>query len=100
AESLGLASIGRSQSFYDHGADSLIMAQVAGRLRDKLAEDPAQPAIPFDALLRQMLNYPTVADLAKFIRSREQEEQPQSEEAWTIHQQNSASNAVLIPYGT
>ncbi|MDH6351182.1 non-ribosomal peptide synthetase [Brevibacillus sp. 1238] len=100
AESLGLASIGRSQSFYEHGADSLIMAQVAGRLRDKLAEDPAQPAIPFDALLRQMLNYPTVADLAEFIRSREQEEQPHTEEAWTIHQQNSASNAVLIPYGT
>lgn len=99
AEALGLAGIGKSQSFYEHGADSLIMAQVAGKLRDKLAEDPEHEAIPFDALLRQMLNYPTVADLAEFIRSRRQVTERESVAVWP-GKQDGSSNAVLIPYGS
>jgi pyochelin synthetase len=69
AEALGIPAIGKLQSFYEQGADSLIMAQVAGKLRDICSEDPLQGEIPYDALLRQMLNYPTVAALAEFIRS-------------------------------
>lgn len=99
--SLGIHKIGRTQSFYEHGADSLIMAQVAGRLRDLLAEDPGQIAIPFDVLLRQMLNYPTVEALAQFIRSRNQEllVSTKDEDATLPKQRSKTSNAVLIPYG-
>ncbi|RNB51996.1 amino acid adenylation domain-containing protein [Brevibacillus gelatini] len=100
AEALGLVAIGKLQSFYEHGADSLIMAQVAGKLRDKLAEDPELEAIPFDALLRQMLNYPTIAELADFIRSRRQVTKSESEATTWPGKQDGASNAVLIPYGS
>ncbi|MFS0554779.1 amino acid adenylation domain-containing protein [Brevibacillus sp. 179-C9.3 HS] len=98
AEALGVAKLGRAQSFYEHGADSLIMAQVAGKLRDKLAEDVTHAAIPFDVLLRQMLNFPTVEALAHFIRVRN-EEMHQSEEVSLPKKRSKSSNAVLIPYG-
>ncbi|CAI8965228.1 pyochelin synthetase F [Brevibacillus sp. IT-7CA2] len=98
AEALGVSRIGRTQSFYEYGADSLIMAQVAGKLRDKLAEDSTHAAIPFDVLLRQMLNFPTVEALAGFIHMRNQEMQ-QSEEIALPKKRNKSSNAVLIPYG-
>ncbi|WP_429842070.1 thioesterase domain-containing protein [Brevibacillus sp. FIR094] len=98
AEALGVSRIGRTQSFYEYGADSLIMAQVAGKLRDKLAENPAHAAIPFDVLLRQMLNFPTADALAGFIHMRNQESQ-QSEEVALPKKRNKSSNAVLIPYG-
>ncbi|TKI54145.1 amino acid adenylation domain-containing protein [Brevibacillus antibioticus] len=98
SEALGVSKIGRTQSFYEYGADSLIMAQVAGKLRDKLAEDPTHDTIPFDVLLRQMLNCPTVEALAGFIHIRNQE-RLQSEEVALPKKRNKSSNAVLIPYG-
>ncbi|GIQ70292.1 amino acid adenylation domain-containing protein [Xylanibacillus composti] len=98
SEALGIPGIGRSQSFYELGADSLIMAQVAGKLRDKLAEEPGQGEIPYDALLRQMLNYPTVAALAAFIRSHSREYE-QKHEASPANAAEGSSNAVLTPYG-
>lgn len=101
AEALGIPGIGRLQSFYEHGADSLIMAQVAGKLRDQLAADPSQGDIPYDALLRQMLNYPTVAALAEFMRSHLQEPERTADGPLPDLQGNSSSssNAVLTPYG-
>ncbi|MFF0827682.1 amino acid adenylation domain-containing protein [Brevibacillus sp. NPDC003359] len=97
-EALGVSRIGLTQSFYECGADSLIMAQVAGKLRDKLAEDSTHAAIPFDVLLRQMLNFPTVEALAGFIHERNQELQ-QREEVALPKKRSKSSNAVLIPYG-
>lgn len=98
AEALSIPSIGRLQNFYDYGADSLIMAQVAGKLRDEFAEDPLQGEIPFDALLRQILNYPTVAALAEFIRSHSQETKF-TPNVPLPELQSKSSNAVLTPYG-
>ncbi|CQR73877.1 non-ribosomal peptide synthetase [Sporomusa ovata] len=99
SETLGIPYIGRTQNFYDHGADSLIMAQVAGKLRDKLAENSSYGEIPFDALFRQMLNYPTVAALAEFIRSYS----PKMERTAVVPlpgtQDKLSSNAVLTSYG-
>lgn len=69
AEALGIASIEREQNFYENGADSLIMAQMAGKLRDYYSKDNAGDGIPFDTLLREMLNSPTIMDLASFIRT-------------------------------
>ena len=99
AEALSIPSIGRLQNFYDYGADSLIMAQVAGKLRDKFAEDPSQVEIPFDALLRQLLNHPTVAALAEFIRSHSQETELTPDVPSPEPQSKTSSIAMLTPYG-
>ncbi|WP_437951822.1 amino acid adenylation domain-containing protein [Sorangium sp. So ce296] len=68
ASALGIARIGKDENFYDRGADSLILARVAGRLREEVPE-----AAPFayDTLLRQMLNEPTVDALARALRRQD-----------------------------
>lgn len=98
ADALGLPDVGRDQNFYDLGADSLIMAQVTGKLRDGFSEEPSQKDIPYDALLRQILNYPTVAALAEYIRSYSRETTSSRSPAST-KSLATASNAVLTPYG-
>ncbi|BBB92143.1 MAG TPA: non-ribosomal peptide synthetase [Methylomusa anaerophila] len=98
AEALGIPGIGRLQSFYDHGADSLIMAQVAGKLREKCAADPSPREIPYDALLRQMLNYPTVAALAEFIRFYSQAA-GRTPDALLPELRSTSGNAVVTAYG-
>lgn len=103
AKALSIPHLGRLQNFYDHGADSLIMAQVAGNLRDKLAESSTRTPIPFDALFRQMLNYPTVAALAEFIRTEERQTGRAAGGLPADESRNEAkdpaSNAVLTMYG-
>lgn len=59
---LGISGLGVSDNFFDHGADSLIMAQITGKLRQDLASE-----IAFDELLRFILNHPNVGELADFI---------------------------------
>lgn len=98
-EALGLPGIGRLQNFYDCGADSLIMAQVAGKLRDRFAVDSLYGEIPYDVILRQILNYPTVAALAEFIRSQQQETDHLADVSLSEPQGIMASNAVLTVYG-
>ena len=58
--------LGRHDSLFDLGADSLIMARVAGRIREEI---PEAEAVEFDVLLRTMLNEPTLAALCALIRS-------------------------------
>lgn len=115
ADALGVPAIGRTQSFYTFGADSLIMAQVAGKLRDALAAGGRHAAIPFDTLLRQMLNHPTIVALVAFIRERSLEAEwlpsnaltgPSREAGYSGQAETSTaagtgrgSNAVLTPYG-
>ena len=59
---VGITGLGITDNFFDHGADSLIMAQMTGKLRKELAPD-----IPFDEMLKFLLNHPNVAELAEFI---------------------------------
>ncbi len=59
---LKVKNIRKKQSFYDFGADSLIMAQMATETRKILSID-----IPFDVLLRQMLRNPNIKELELFI---------------------------------
>ncbi|RAS71112.1 pyochelin synthetase [Lentzea atacamensis] len=86
ADALGLASIGRDDNFYDRGADSLILARVAGKLREEVPE-----AAPFayDTLLRQMLNEPTVSALARALRTAVEEEPVAVQRG----------NTLLVPFG-
>ncbi|WP_353146333.1 amino acid adenylation domain-containing protein [Chryseobacterium sp.] len=69
--SLGVDSIGKHQNLNDFGADSLISAQMAGKLRDIFAEK-GQTNLTFDLILRQILTSPTIAGLADFFREQEQ----------------------------
>ncbi|MEU5305615.1 amino acid adenylation domain-containing protein [Streptomyces noursei] len=66
AAALPSGRIGRTDDFYVHGADSLIMARMAGKLREEI---PEAATVPFDAMLRQLLNHPTLAELATYLRT-------------------------------
>jgi pyochelin synthetase len=103
-EALGMANIRRSQSFYDLGADSLIMARMAGRLREEWAEPPYQlNELPFDALLRQLVNHPSVEALASFMRARTLDRGEQAEDPAATHEGQGlcveGSNAMLTLFG-
>jgi len=69
SEVLGLTSISRTQNFNELGADSLTMAQMAGRLRDTLSNN-GYGVLSFDVLLQEILNDSTIAGLASFLRSQ------------------------------
>ena len=58
SEALGLERVAREQDFFALGGDSLIVAKLAGRLRDEL---PEAAHLEWDDLVRQILNRPTVA---------------------------------------
>lgn len=64
-KSLGGALVGRDQDFFELGGDSLLASQLAGRLREEIAE---ARGFYFDTLLRFMLEGPTVARMAERLR--------------------------------
>lgn len=63
-KALNVDSIGKDDNFYDFGADSLLMAQMATTIRNELASDKT-----FDAILKQMLDFPTVTEVARFLKN-------------------------------
>ncbi|GAA1766827.1 non-ribosomal peptide synthetase [Luedemannella helvata] len=65
---LGVASVGREQSFFDLGGDSLLAAKLAGRLIESV---PQAAGVFFDQMLREILDRPTVADLAAHLAAQE-----------------------------
>ncbi|MFI2652336.1 amino acid adenylation domain-containing protein [Micromonospora fulviviridis] len=65
AELLQRPRIGRNQDFFQSGGDSLLVSQLAARLRERV---PEASRYYFDSLLRQILREPTVAALAEFLR--------------------------------
>lgn len=60
-EVLGV-EIGLDENFYEAGANSLILARVAGKLNQTV-----EKSIPFDTYLVKILNMPTVRAVAKII---------------------------------
>ncbi|WP_434570426.1 amino acid adenylation domain-containing protein [Pseudomonas sp. Z3-6] len=94
AEALGLTQIGVDDSFYEKGADSLILARVAGQLREQL---PQAQALSYDTLLRQMLNEPNVTALARLLNHGEAAPAPTA--AGGEAQRSSSSNALVVPFG-
>lgn len=103
AEALGVRQLGLEQDFYDLGADSLIMARMAGKLRQTLAGGEYQvDEIPFDALLRHMLNGPSVTALAAAIRSHQF--QPTEPLDTPLHHASTTpktlpGHGILLPFG-
>ncbi|MFD9735282.1 amino acid adenylation domain-containing protein [Umezawaea sp. NPDC059074] len=88
AAALGIPAIGGHESFYDRGADSLILARVAGRLREDV---PEAADVPYDTLLRQMLNEPTVAALARSLRG--------TAVVAPVASRGATGNSLLVPFG-
>ncbi|GAA2801168.1 non-ribosomal peptide synthetase [Kitasatospora paracochleata] len=89
AAALACGPIGRTDNFYDLGADSLIMARMAGRLREEV---PEAADVAFDALLRHLLNEPNTAALARFLRGRSTPE--------PVPGRGTSGNALLVPFST
>ncbi|MBT2413612.1 amino acid adenylation domain-containing protein [Streptomyces sp. ISL-12] len=90
ATALGITALAPEDNFYDHGADSLILARVAGRLREEV---PEAAEFTYDALLRQMLNEPTVRALARALRTTAA---PAAADAGA---RDTSGNALLVPFG-
>jgi pyochelin synthetase len=61
ADVLKVERVGRDQNFYELGGDSLLAAQLTGRLVEDV---PEAAGLFFDQLLREVLERPTVAELA------------------------------------
>ncbi|WNZ54125.1 amino acid adenylation domain-containing protein [Microbulbifer sp. MKSA007] len=98
ANALGLDNVGRQDSFFDLGGDSLIMARVAGRL---LEEIPEAKSFTYDALLRHMLNGPTVAALARALRVEPgavAEEQADTDSENLVATTREGSNSLMVPF--
>lgn len=98
AEALGIASLGRDDNFYEHGADSLILARVAGRVREEVAGAGEHA---YDTILRQMLNEPTVAALARLLRGDEHRSDTatSSSAATGASSTREGSNSLFVPFG-
>ena len=67
AGALGLDTIAPDRNLYDYGADSLVQAQIVGKLKTYADEHFARDAVPFDRILRVMLNGTTASELTEFI---------------------------------
>lgn len=93
---LGVAQITRTGNFYDSGADSLIMARIANKIKESQAAKGI--ALSYDRLLKQLLNQPTVAGLAAFIRQNSGKQPPAKENAAAVN--DIKSNAELTFFST
>jgi len=69
AVALNQNSIGRDENFYMAGGDSLLIAQVIANMRSELEEAKDWE---WERLMREMLQTPTVADMAKKLRQQNQ----------------------------
>ncbi|MER6526865.1 amino acid adenylation domain-containing protein [Streptomyces sp. NPDC001508] len=64
-ELLAVEHVTRNDDFFDLGGDSLLVARMVGRLRERV---PQAADLEWEVVLRHMLRRPTVAGLAGFLR--------------------------------
>ncbi|MFF0967056.1 amino acid adenylation domain-containing protein [Streptomyces sp. NPDC003703] len=62
---LAVERVTRDDDFFDLGGDSLLVARMVGRLRERV---PRAADLEWEVVLRHMLRRPTVAGLAAFLR--------------------------------
>ncbi|MBL1100552.1 non-ribosomal peptide synthetase [Streptomyces coffeae] len=65
SELLAVERVTRNDDFFDLGGDSLLVARMVGRLRERV---PQAADLEWEVVLRHMLRRPTVAGLAGFLR--------------------------------
>lgn len=75
---LGLPAVSRDLNFFAAGGDSLLAAQLAGRMIEEL---PEASSIFFDDLLRRVLEGPTLLELAEAVGGTFSEALPAQAEA-------------------
>lgn len=66
-ELLEVENLKKTDDLYDYGADSLLMAQISTRIKNEL-----NLKIPFDSILRYLLNNSTIADISNLISKEEE----------------------------
>lgn len=93
-KTLNIESLGKKQNFYDYGADSLIMAQAATKIRNQLKVN-----IPFDTILRQMLNHPTIEELALFISDEVKKENSEAQYHDDLNKDSKKEFVYIRDYG-
>ena len=71
-EILSVNKLGREEDFNNYGADSLVIAQMAGKLRDEFSEK-GYAELTFDKLLKNILITPTVAGITQFLEMQKAE---------------------------
>jgi len=94
-KALNIDSIGMDDNFYDFGADSLLMAQMATTIRNELASDKT-----FDAILKQLLDFPTITDIVRFLKNEVEEEASDSGEFIQLQRIGKPKNncaRILLP---
>jgi len=64
---LGITNILAESNVYELGADSLVLAQFIGQLKEYLEVIYPNTTFSFDSLLRQILNTPTIRELSVFV---------------------------------
>ncbi|MFD7061496.1 amino acid adenylation domain-containing protein [Streptomyces sp. NPDC059906] len=64
-ELLAVERVTRNDDFFDLGGDSLLVARMVGRLRERV---PQTADLEWEVVLRHLLRRPTVAGLAGFLR--------------------------------
>ncbi|MBE6049587.1 MAG: amino acid adenylation domain-containing protein [Clostridium sp.] len=69
-DSLGIQNISRSRNLYEYGVDSLVMAQVAGKLKELACDEVSDDVVSFDEILHQILNFPTIERLTEFLNDK------------------------------
>ncbi|WP_326830031.1 amino acid adenylation domain-containing protein [Streptosporangium sp. NBC_01810] len=65
AQLMAVEHVGRTDDFFALGGDSLLVARMVGRLRERI---PQAADLEWEVVLRHMLRRPTVAGLAAFLR--------------------------------
>ncbi|MFD8339111.1 amino acid adenylation domain-containing protein [Streptomyces solisilvae] len=78
AELLSAERVTRNDDFFHLGGDSLLVARMVGRLRERI---PQAADLEWEVVLRHMLRRPTVAGLAGFLRGLAGAEQTSGEAA-------------------
>ena len=100
-EMLGVPRVGRDQTFYSLGGDSLLLSQMIGRLRER---EPEATAVEWQEMLRHMLRTPTVAGLAAQLEPAEagtaQADRPGSVLSLGGHPDHESGTWVLVHDGT
>lgn len=95
AEALGVENIRLDDDFYEIGANSLMLARAAGQLNTRIETGA------FDSYLIQLLNGPTVRQVAEFVRNFGREEAGESteqSETQTIALRTVGSNQFIIVF--
>lgn len=90
----GFENLSRDVNLYTVGADSLVMAQIAGKMKKKYRQIES-----FDALLRHMLNNPTIEDIAQYIENNKKGKSMDTIEKSAVYLKNEKeSNADVNIY--